>query len=297
MGRVFYSADRLGYPFERIREICFIVPNEKLHRQRSRYPKMIFFLEGRCRVEAGIDFQQNVEPGDLLIFPQPSQHHYASLTTGQEAHIYAFTIFFCNSVAKRLQGSKPRLGPPRELYEMLQYLLSERRHIRAMLTSSTSALISSFRQEQDLALPGYQLRLQAIAYSLLGEVWRKLSTPEDSTHVRKRNKTYVINEVKELLAKSLGSPITLAQIAWHVRWSEEHLSRVFKRETNLTVMDYLRTLRIDKARIRLLNTPETVSTIADNLGFASISSFCRIFKHIVGQTPSEYRENHVGARR
>lgn len=296
MGRVFYSADRLGDPFEKIREICFVIPNEKLRRQRSSHPKMVFFLDGDCRVESGSDFKARVEAGDLLIFPTPCQHYYASLESGQEARIYAFTIFF-RTTASKPKKTGLRSGPQRELQEITANLLSERRHVRNFLTSSMRSLMSSFRQEQDEARPGYQLRMQALAYSLLVEIWRKLSTREETAPTWKRNKAYVINEVKELLVKSKGEPITLAEIARHVRWSEEHLSRVFKKETNLTVMDYLRTLRIDTARVLLLNTPETVSIIANNLGFASIGSFCRLFKHIVGQTPSEYRESHVGERR
>lgn len=295
MGRVFYSADQLGPPYENIREICFVLADNKPHRQKSRQPKIVLFLEGRCLVDAGADFRVAAEPGDMIILPTPCHHFYQSEDKG-EARLYAFTIFFQSNAAAR-PASRLRPGPERELQEIVRNLLDKKRHVSRVLTPPMSALISAFRQEQDEALPGWQVRLQTIAHSILVELWRKISAQEKPENIRQRNKTYVINEVKELLAKSRNTQITLAQIAWHVHWSEEHLARAFKKETGVTVMDYLRAMRIDAARLQLLSSSQTVSLIADGLGFASISSFCRAFKAVVGQTPSEYRERHIGDRR
>lgn len=295
MGRVFYSADQLGYPFDKIREICFVLANEKPRRQKSPHPKIVLFLDGRCEVDAGTDFRHAVEPGDLLIFPTPCHHYYRSLGERGESRIYAFTVFFQSSA--RTSRSVARSGPRRELEEIVRNLLSERRHVPRALTPAMSMLIREFRKEQDEALPGWQVRLQSVAFSLLVELWRRVGVPEKPEAPRNRNKTYIINEVKELLAKSRDTPMTLAQVAWHVRWSEEHLARAFKRETGVTVMDYLRNMRIESARLQLLNSSQTVSLIADGLGFSSISSFCRAFKKVVGQTPSQYRESHAGERK
>jgi AraC-like DNA-binding protein len=292
MGRAFYSADQLGYPFEHVREICFVFADNKLHRQRSRLPKLILFLEGRGRVEAGPDFKHPIEPGDLLILPTPCYHHYQS-SERRDARFYAFTMFFQLSAATRAASGK-RSGPERELQEIVRNLLSEKRHLPKAMTPAVSSLIAAFRQEQDEGFPGWKVRLQIIAYSLLVELWRQISVQKRNAPPRLRNKTYVINEVKELLMKSRESQITLAQIAWHVQWSEEHLARAFKKETGMTVMDYLRAIRIDSARMQLLGSSQTVSSIASGLGFESISGFCRAFKTVVGQTPSQYRENHAG---
>jgi AraC-like DNA-binding protein len=295
MGRVFYSADDLGYPFEYIREICFVLADNKPHRQRSRLPKIILFLEGSGRVEAGADFRHPIEPGDLLILPTPCYHYYQATGKG-DSRFYAFTIFFQIEAPNR-PSSRMRSGPEREMQEILRNLLGEKRHVSKARTPVISSLISSFRQEHDEALPGWQVRLQTIAYSLLVELWRQISAEKRSALPRQRSKSYVINEVKELLVKSRDTPVTLAQIAWHVQWSEEHLARAFKKETGITVMDYLRAIRIDSAKLQLLSSSQTVSLIADGLGFSSIGSFCRAFKAVVGQTPSQYRENHAGERR
>lgn len=295
MGRVFYSADQLGYPFDKIREICFVLAGDKLRRQKSPHPKIVLFLDGRCQVDAGKDFRHPIEPGDLLIFPTPCYHYYQSLDGREETRVYAFTLFFQSTAAATRTAF--RSGPQRELQEIVRHLLSARRHVPQALTPTMSTLISEFRREQDEALPGWQVRLQSLAFSLLVELWRKVSAREKPIAPRLRSKTYIINEVKELLAKSRDRPMTLAQVAWHVRWSEEHLARAFKKETGVTVMDYLRNMRIESARLQLLNSSQTVSLIATGLGFSSISSFCRAFKKEVGQTPSQYRESHAGERK
>jgi two-component system, response regulator YesN len=68
-----------------------------------------------------------------------------------------------------------------------------------------------------------------------------------------------------------------------------HLSRQFKKETGMTLTDYLQKRRIEEAK-KLLRTAETpIGWIAGQLGFEDASYFTRTFKKLEGVTPTEYR--------
>lgn len=67
-------------------------------------------------------------------------------------------------------------------------------------------------------------------------------------------------------------------------------SRSFKKEHKMTFCDYLINFRISKARELLQNPNASVSDIAYSVGFQDPSYFTRIFRRIVGVSPSRYRE-------
>ena len=54
-------------------------------------------------------------------------------------------------------------------------------------------------------------------------------------------------------------------------------------------MDYLRTLRINKAKKLLVNSDMNITQISNAVGFQTIHHFTAVFKKIVGKTPTEYK--------
>jgi AraC-like DNA-binding protein len=86
-------------------------------------------------------------------------------------------------------------------------------------------------------------------------------------------------------AKALDIP-TLARIA-HV--SEAHFIRTFRATFGETPHRYLQRRRVERAMFLLRESDLSVSEICLEVGFASLGSFGRTFREIVGKSPSEYR--------
>lgn len=72
--------------------------------------------------------------------------------------------------------------------------------------------------------------------------------------------------------------------------SKSYLCHIFKKEYDMTVMEYLKRVRIRYACEFLATSDKTFSLIATKMGFADISHFTKNFKKIKGCTPREYRE-------
>lgn len=83
--------------------------------------------------------------------------------------------------------------------------------------------------------------------------------------------------------------ITLDTIAGIANFSKFHFSRLFKQFTNMSFYDYLNKERIQVAETLLLNPELSITEVAFQSGFSSISTFNRVFKNIKKCSPTEFR--------
>ncbi len=85
------------------------------------------------------------------------------------------------------------------------------------------------------------------------------------------------------------SNLTVAAIAEQYQIHPTYLSNMFKKETNIGVLEYINKQRINLAAELLLKTNDSVGSISEKVGYINVNSFIRIFKKIMGTTPSKYR--------
>lgn len=79
--------------------------------------------------------------------------------------------------------------------------------------------------------------------------------------------------------------ISVDTIANGVNTSRHHLMRVFKKETGSTITDFVTQYRINIAMELLKNGKQTVSQVAEQVGYSDVNYFSKVFKKIIGQTP------------
>lgn len=100
----------------------------------------------------------------------------------------------------------------------------------------------------------------------------------------------MIEKALQYLDKHIYEDIFVANIAKDVGCSGEHLSRLFKKHCNITLMEYVTKARISIAKDMLMHSNCKVREIALVLRFSSVAHFCNVFREIDGLTPSEWRE-------
>jgi AraC-like DNA-binding protein/ligand-binding sensor protein len=88
-----------------------------------------------------------------------------------------------------------------------------------------------------------------------------------------------------------ADPINLAKVAQAMHVSTFYFCKLFKKSTGVTFTEYLSRVRVEKAKNLLLNPHLRVSEIAYDVGFQSLTHFNRVFRQVVGQSPTEYRES------
>jgi AraC-like DNA-binding protein len=104
-----------------------------------------------------------------------------------------------------------------------------------------------------------------------------------------------ITRAKQFIQENQSEDLSLGQVAKAVNTSTFYFCKMFKKATGLNFTDYVSRLRIEKAKNLLLNRNLRVSEIAYEVGFQSLTHFNRVFKKIMGQSPTEYREQLASA--
>ncbi len=100
-----------------------------------------------------------------------------------------------------------------------------------------------------------------------------------------------VTRAKQFIAQNQNNAICLATVAKAVNTSTFYFCKLFKRATGLTFTDYLARVRIEKAKTLLLDPNRRVSEVAYDIGFQSLTHFNRVFRKIVGRSPSSYRQS------
>lgn len=104
-----------------------------------------------------------------------------------------------------------------------------------------------------------------------------------------------LDRARELLHDQCSESLTLDEIAHIVGVHPAHLTRAFRRGFGQSIGEYVRELRIARARHLLETSEMTIGEIAHATGFADHSHFARTFKKYTGRSPQSYREEHRNA--
>jgi AraC-like DNA-binding protein len=97
-----------------------------------------------------------------------------------------------------------------------------------------------------------------------------------------------IRQSKSFMEKYLSGKIEVAKMASTAFMSKFHYTRIFKKVYGLSPRQYLKDLRINKAK-ELLKQGLNVTQVCIDVGYDSVPTFCNIFKRATGYSPGEYR--------
>lgn len=126
-------------------------------------------------------------------------------------------------------------------------------------------------------------------------LWVETSTEYITRGIAEKNQKYSASltaAVKEYALHHLQEPLTISQIAEDVHLSADYMTRLFRQETGMTIKEYLIQTRMEEARRLLQDSPETVSTIAAQVGYDNLSYFVRQFRSRFGITPKQYQKQN-----
>jgi AraC-like DNA-binding protein len=129
---------------------------------------------------------------------------------------------------------------------------------------------------------------QAKALELMAHFLFAPKDPEFFCMRQKRVARERVERAKELLARNLASPPNLETLGQEVGCSPFYLSRSFSREAGLTIPQYLRNLRMERAAELLRTGRYNVTEAATEVGYASLSHFSKAFCETIGCCPVLY---------
>ena len=113
---------------------------------------------------------------------------------------------------------------------------------------------------------------------------------ESTAGARPRNET--VEKICAYLAADYRQKFSLSEVAARFYLSPYYLSRLFKRVTRQSIVDYINNRRIEAAQKLLETTDLSINDVAEQTGFASAAHFRRVFREVMGMGPLQYRKGH-----
>ncbi len=292
MGLKSHTVEKLGAPFVFAEEMVFYLPpGGQLTIEKDQF-KLLFILKGEALHELEpLGPPRPIRAGDIIVCPSFRFHRYINPEPEKTGQLHTMRLVL-DTRAINNSGKKRVRRPEFNLVDFVHHNFNRTIQCESGIDSHITGILSALRRETEERSRGYRHYAHSLCTELVVAVARKLEAVEHNPQLsNKRSAHYVVASAKEYIMKNLQQPLTLGQIAWHTGKGEEHLARLFKRDTGQSVFDFVREARINQAKTYLLDSSLSLSKVAGLCGFSSLSFFSRTFRNIVGIPPSQYRQH------
>lgn len=128
------------------------------------------------------------------------------------------------------------------------------------------------------------LELRQLEKDMLDEFIHNVNEAKNSYGISKP-----IRECCTYVKGHFTEPLTLSDIAKQTGYTEYYLTRKFQKEMGIKLLDYIKEVRLEYAKIWLATTDKSIQEISSQLQFDERSYFSRVFKKKNGVTPAEFR--------
>ena len=150
------------------------------------------------------------------------------------------------------------------------------------------------RKALDFGVTGYLLKPlnEAELKELINKaIYNINQNSRQAGHVNAVNYSLPVRLACEYIDKNYQEDINLNKISNYVSLSKNYFCNIFKKETGITIWDYLIRIRMEEAKKMLLETEQKTYEISELVGYDDPSYFGRLFKKYTGFTPIEFRDS------
>ncbi|WP_372814413.1 helix-turn-helix domain-containing protein [Paenibacillus sp.] len=108
-------------------------------------------------------------------------------------------------------------------------------------------------------------------------------------------KNSIVFQAIEFIHQHYREDITVHFIASNLNISNSYLSQIFKKELGISIIKYIITYRIQKAKELIASSDELVCHVAARVGFFEVKHFSKTFKKVTGLSPMQYKKQNMKA--
>lgn len=288
-------------------------------RDGFREQRLFVLPEYMLRELAGIELTRQLFVSDIGFFPH-ARYHYRERLEGIDAYIFIYCIEGEGYVEMEMAGGNPveikagnliviPAGIPHRYWASEQqpwsiywfHLKGEHAGELARLYGLESAplqlpggFISEFvaRIEHSMALIAdrpYSVHSHAFVSQTMR--WLISALGHELMHASQdRKQDQYLEKAIRFMTEHIATSIRLAELAQYTGVSRQHLVYLFNKETGFPPIDYFLRMKMQHAANKLDLTDLTVKEIAASVGMGDPYYFSRIFKKLMGFSPSDYRK-------
>lgn len=150
-----------------------------------------------------------------------------------------------------------------------------------------AALKAAYFQTRVIARSNYEASVR-----LLGSFAEHLSLLSNELVIKAAAaEPTAVSKARAFIAEHLDEELSLTAVARAASMSAFYFCKIFKAAVGVTFTDYVARTRVEKTKQMLLNPNVRISEAAFAAGFQSLSQFNRVFRRVVGESPSDYRDH------
>lgn len=161
-----------------------------------------------------------------------------------------------------------------------------------------SDLISArkYNAEGDYRHQGLRLQFKAFLLNFLGKMTELGYFSESRAGRKPRTTRYNDEKIKQLLKHihdNYHRPMNISELARMLQVTNQYFCRYFKQLTDMSFIDYLNDLRLQKAAQEIATTQQSIREISAKHGFDTIGYFFKLFRERYNTTPIGYRSRFM----
>ena len=248
--------------------------------------QITYIKEGSGTLVAG-DYISTFEPGKIYILGSNQPHVFRNtpeyFVEGSKLRVFGISIF----INKDLFGkSFPGLPEISQLYDFFH------RTERGMVLNSSVShdvlpLILSFIDSQGFSKMTALFNLLDKLISTEGYAFLSSVATKKQFNSKDGER---LNAIIQFTLAEYTRRINLEEVAEMASLTPHSFCRYFKMHTRKSYFSFLNEVRIGNARLLLQKNEQGIAQVAYSCGFNNLSNFNRIFKHLTGDTPKDFRK-------
>lgn len=224
------------------------------------------------------------EKGDLVLLGPNIPHCWEVLDSENNEKPSCIVTHFSENIINSDFFKMP------ELEEVVNLLKQANRGIRFKINDHKEIKPILERMSDKEGLEYYIDLLKIFNLLIAVEDRIKLSNPLNQSQVFSKN-LEKINKVYEYVFQNIQEGIKLEDASAILNMAPSSFCRFFKKKTNVTFMEYVKSVRIGIAAKLLAETDKQITQICFESGYNNLANFNHYFKRSIGKTPSDYRKS------
>lgn len=226
------------------------------------------------------DKKYKVKKGQVVIV-SPGKYHKEISYSNKEFEVFYICIRFTKDG---------------KYFNILQYLdIPEVTNV--MNQKEIQEIFRNILNEVTYKEEGYLIKISAQVLNLLVALYRNKNGVKRNLgsikNINEIRKDRITEDIKEYLEENYNKKISLNELSKYFFLSQPYISSIFKKQTGYTLIEYLNTVKISKAKSMFAKGEDNISKVAEEVGFNDIHYFYKVFKQYENMTPVQYIERKL----
>ena len=225
-----------------------------------------------------------IEAGDICVI-NPSQLHCCAVFEPNTT-LYCLIINMDLFRSRYLDAVEERyISPLTENLVLFPNRISGNEELNALICRCCD--VFSARKE------AYPLQLKSLLFGILHLLFTQSGGAQRNEQVQSSSLARErVNKILQFVEDHYSERIKLDDLVQILHINKYYICKIFQQYIGKTFLDYVNLVRIQKAVDMIVSTNDSITAIAFATGFQDINYFSRMFKRVMGISPTELRKRH-----